>query len=69
MVAAPPREPKRHPIFQLYTLDEIAEKTGYAIPSLLMFQQGHRAPTQKFRRMCSLAFRRPERDLFLEEEA
>ena len=55
------------PIWSLYPdITDVQERTGYALSSLWAFKTGRRRPGAPFRRIASLAYRRPEAELFLE---
>ena len=64
MTIAPPSV--QDPIWTLYPLEDIQERTGYALSSLWAFKTGRRRPGAPFRRIAALAYRRPESELFLE---
>lgn len=58
-----------HPIFESYTVDELARRTGYSEYYILQVRDGTKPLTKPFRRLCAAVFQRPEAELFLSEEA
>jgi hypothetical protein len=56
-----------HPIFQRYTISELAKRLGYGEYYLLFIRDGHTPATNRFRRIASLTLDLPESQLFLEE--
>ena len=59
---------KQHPIFEKYSLNEIAEKTHYSFAHLLDTMNGRAKPSEKFRVLCSAVFKKKESDLFNMED-
>ena len=54
----------KHPIFNLYSINEIAEKSLCSLAYVVEMANGTRPVTKRFIRICSLSFQRPEADLF-----
>ncbi len=58
-----------HPLFEKYGLGELHDKTGYSYMYLNEIQRGKHPATQKFRRFMASVLRKPQSELFNEENA
>lgn len=58
------KEQYKHPIFNEHGIDEVIKRSGYKTRTVVNVATGVDKPTHFFRRVCSLAFERPEEELF-----
>jgi len=56
-----------HPLFELYTMEDIADRTGYSLQYLLSVREGRKAANQRFRRTVCGILKRPDSMLFTTE--
>lgn len=60
------KQPNSSPLFERYTVTEIARRLGVKESYVAMIKEGSQPLRPRFRRMCAVQFRRPESELFNE---
>ena len=58
-----------YPLFQLFSVSQIAATTGYSESTLLDIKLGYRPATGAFRRKMAAGLKKPETELFGEAAA
>ena len=55
----------QHPLFERYSVETIARRTGYTYMWVLSLKEGKDPISPKFRRKVSIILHKPEEELFL----
>ena len=57
-----------YPLFRFYTLEDLAEQTGYSEVYLLDIKRGKQKARKRFRKVCVAILKRSSEELFGEGE-
>jgi hypothetical protein len=53
-----------YPLFKIFTLDYLAENTGYNYQTLMQYKEGYKRVTKLFRHKMTKTLKRSEEELF-----